>query len=275
MISDEKNKDNGFLAEIDVDFQPHWKISSNTLCNYMKKQEYLTLILKNQAIIPRFVIEPLGYLGLEEVDKICFPMTCFCDIPFSKVATHMSRYGEYGIGFDKERLIEKYFVQPIHYINPQSPLANDFKEAFSSFYGKDELINKDMLVLLNYLTSTLLYMKPLYAVETSDEGKRNIYNYQDECEWRYIPLIESEDVPLVIPRNITSIRARDTYTGVLYHHPEYWIKYEWDDVRYLIVPDELAAKSIIQTIMELSLTLEEKHLLISKIEISRQFSDNM
>lgn len=271
----DKKPENELNAGIDVVFQPHWKNSANVLCNYMKKQEYLALVINNQAIIPRYVIESLGYLGIEDLDRICFPMTCFCDIPFSKVATHMSRYGEYGIGFDKERLIKKCLVQPIHYINPQSPLAEDFKKAFSTFYGKEDVISEEMQVLLNYLTSTLLYMKPLYAIETNDDGKQDLCNYQDECEWRYIPLIQSEDVPLVLPRNRTTIRARDTYSGVLYNHPEYWIKFDWDDVRYLMVPDEMAAKRIIQNIMDLSLSLSEKHLLISKIEISRQFTNNM
>ena len=37
-----------------------------------------------------------------------------CDIPFSKVSTHMSRYGEYGIGLDKEAVLKNYGIQPIH-----------------------------------------------------------------------------------------------------------------------------------------------------------------
>mgnify|MGYP000396973394 CR=1 FL=1 len=62
----------------------HWNLSSNVLCNYMKEQSYLDLILKNRAIIPRYVIEPVKYLAIDGLDQICFPMTCFCDIPFSK-----------------------------------------------------------------------------------------------------------------------------------------------------------------------------------------------
>ena len=53
----------------------HWNNSSNVLCNYMKKQEYLDLVLRNQAIIPRYVMEPIGYLNLGELKKICFPIS--------------------------------------------------------------------------------------------------------------------------------------------------------------------------------------------------------
>ena len=40
----------------------HWHNSSNVLCNYMREPEYLIKILKKQAIIPRYVTEPLDFL---------------------------------------------------------------------------------------------------------------------------------------------------------------------------------------------------------------------
>ena len=64
-------------------------------------------------------------------------MTCFCDMPFSKVSSHMSRYGGYCIGLDKEAVLNKYRIQPIQYINTKSPLADDFKQAFLSFLEYD------------------------------------------------------------------------------------------------------------------------------------------
>ena len=47
----------------------YWHNSANVLCNYMKKPEFLEIILKNQAIIPRYVIEPLEY---RRTKKNCF-----------------------------------------------------------------------------------------------------------------------------------------------------------------------------------------------------------
>lgn len=66
----------------------HWYNSSNILCNYMREVDYLKLILDNQAIIPRYVIEPLDYLSIPKLERIAFPMTCFCDIPFSRAIHH-------------------------------------------------------------------------------------------------------------------------------------------------------------------------------------------
>mgnify|MGYP000958875107 CR=1 FL=1 len=52
----------------------HWYNSSNILCNYMREVDYLKLILDNQAIIPRYVIEPLDYLSIPKLERIAFPI---------------------------------------------------------------------------------------------------------------------------------------------------------------------------------------------------------
>ena len=251
----------------------HWNLSSNVLCNYMKEQSYLDLILKNRAIIPRYVIESVKYLAIDGLDQICFPMTCFCDIPFSKVSVHMSRYGKYGIGLDKEAVLKKYHVQPVHYMNPDSPLAIDFKEAFSKFYKTDKKLPGDAYTLVNYLASTLMYMKPIWGIEA---GTNESYVYQDECEWRYIPSNNfPENLHLILKQAETTEIGRDTYSEALKSHPESWLAFEWAEVQYIIVPDEVAERNTIHTLLSLSLEEEEKHKLISKIEISRRFSENM
>lgn len=255
----------------------HWYNSSNVLCNYMKKQDYLDMILKNRAIIPRYVMEPIGYLNLGDLKTICFPMTCFCDIPFSRVGTHMSRYGEYGIGLDKVAVLKNNRIQPIHYMNENSPLADDFRKAFMSFYNSEERVAKSAEVLLDYLISTIVYMKPIWGREKNQEGNLENYVYQDECEWRYIPSDNFPDElgPLILPQRETSENARDVFSQALARHKECWLKFNWEDIRYLMVPDEKAVKATIDTIANLALKDDEKYLLISKIEISRRFSDNM
>lgn len=255
----------------------HWNNSANVLCNYMREQRYLNMILQNRAIIPRYVIEPVDYLDLGEIKKICFPMTCFCDIPFSRVGTHMSRYGEYGIGLDKVSVLKKHRIQPIHYMNEKSALTDDFKEAFLQFSNLETAPDEPVKGLLNYLLSTLMYMKPIWGQEENKAGKLEGYVYQDECEWRYIPTDNFPDElkPIVLKQKDTTEKGRDAFSKALVRHREYWLSFEWSDVRYLMVPDELAARETIATIETLNMEEQEKHWLISKIEISRRFSDNM
>lgn len=269
----------GILTELapELGHTLHWNNSSNVLCNYMQRQEYLNMILRNQAIIPRYVIEPVGYLNLGSIKKICFPMTCFCDIPFSRVGTHMSRYGEYGIGLDKVAVLENYRIQPIHYMNESSPLTDDFRRAFMTFYNSESRVDESAEVLLDYLLSTIVYMKPIWGQEKNKDGNLENYVYQDECEWRFIPADNFPSVlgPLILPQRETSDNARDVFSQALARHEECWLKFKWKDVRYLMVPDEKAVKETIATIEDLDLEDDDKHLLISKIEISRRFSDNM
>lgn len=54
-----------FKETPELDQNLHWNNSSNVLCNYMREPEYLIKILKNQAIIPRYVVEPLDYLKVD------------------------------------------------------------------------------------------------------------------------------------------------------------------------------------------------------------------
>ena len=251
-----------------------WNNSSNVLCNYMKKQEYLDMVLQNFAIIPRYVIEPLDYLDLKEIKSICFPMTCFCDIPFSKVNTHMSNYGKYGIGLDKNAVLHKYRVQPIHYINAESPLTDDFKEAFSVCMKHN--YRGDERVLAAYISSTLMYMKPIWYYQKDKEGNPATYIYQDECEWRYIPSDNfPQDLHLILSQNKTTEKARDKYSEVLAHHEECWLRFSLEDICYIIVPDENAVKKTILTIRGLDIKEEKKDILVSKIEISKRFSEDM
>ncbi len=252
-----------------------WNNSANILCNYMKELEFLEKILKNKAIIPRYVIEPLDYLKIEELHRIAFPMTCFCDIPLSKVGGHMSRYGRYGIALDKQAIINKFKVQPINYMNPESPLVNDFRSAFSDYYNAGKKVHAEDKLLLNYLMSALMYMKPISGIEKI-EGEETNYIFQDECEWRYIPTEQfPNSLKLVLSGNMATENAKNYYSKALLKHEETWIKFDWEDICYIIVPDEMALKRIIETIKELPLGDTQKYFLISRIEVSMRFAENL
>lgn len=53
--------------------------------------------------------------------------------------------------------------------------------------GNEIHVDETAEVLLNYLLSTIVYMKPIWGQEKNKEGNLEKYVYQDECEWRYIP----------------------------------------------------------------------------------------
>lgn len=200
----------------------------------------------------------------------------FFDIPFSKVSSHMSRYGEYGIGIDKDVMLRMHRIQPVHYINSSSPLMDDFKEAFRIYYKTDKNPSEGEEKLLDYLLSTLLFMKPIWEQDIKEDGVVQPYIYQDECEWRFIPSDSfPKELHLVLLPHETTEKGKNEYSEVLAKHKECWLRFEWSEVRYIIVPDESAAKRTIATILALDIGDDERYLLISKIEVSKKFSENM
>ena len=109
--------------------------SANILCNYMTRIEYLKEAIRNMAFIPRYVEENLEYLNVQDLHTIAFPMTCFCDIPLTKVKNHMEVYGEYGVAIKKKVCIERD-VQPILYLNNSPGLKMIFQKRFLNCYMK-------------------------------------------------------------------------------------------------------------------------------------------
>ena len=251
-----------------------WNNSANVLCNYMKKQEYLDRIIVQKAIIPRYVAEDISYLQIDGLDAICYPMTCFCDIPFSKVSSHMSVYGKYGIGIKKVSLLAKHPVQPVHYMNDNSELTRDFTSAFETLYGKED-VAKSAGILGDYLVSTLVFMKPIWGKQKNQHGRDISYIFQDECEWRYVPSTKRiGDLPLISIDAVNNLKLKEGYNKALARHKEAWLSFEWEDVSYIIVPNEVALNHTINTICSLKCSEREKRVIISKIEISKRFSSD-
>lgn len=135
----------------------------------------------------------------------------------------------------------------------------------------------------------LAYMKPLHGtMKRSFEfssGKKSIIklykNFHDEREWRYVPdpkAIEQLGSEIIIAnpniithhlRKISDTLSEEKYCSI-------WLKYNYDEIRYILVPDATARLDIIQTILDIpgnqfrnSDDPEQirlaKHILISKI----------
>lgn len=92
------------------------KQSANTLFHFMKELDYLKMLLSMKKIVPRYCTEDFSFLD-KGLPKLIMPMKCFCDIYLNKLVDHRNLYGSYGIGFDKEWLVNQG-IQPIQYVNP-------------------------------------------------------------------------------------------------------------------------------------------------------------
>jgi len=248
--------------------------SANILCNYMKKIEYLKEVIRNMAFIPRYVEENLEYLNVADLHTISFPMTCFCDIPLTKIKNHMEVYGEYGVAIKKKVGIERD-VQPILYLNNSSRLKSDLSEAISKLLNEDP-ISPEWRILPDAMLSVLLYSKPIAGYMSRDEwDKPRRRLFKDECEWRYIPSV-SVSMPLIIPQDDSTKKGRKYYSKALAQDKSTWFSFQVDEIEYIIVPNEATAIEMISAIRSMKgKTQTDKHKLISKIEIADKFNANL
>ncbi|MEK5260688.1 abortive infection system antitoxin AbiGi family protein [Paenibacillus sp. FSL L8-0663] len=250
--------------------------SANVLFNFMKNLDYLKLILTDKAMVPRYYEETLNYLNIVNIKSIAFPMTCFCDIHLNKLVPHMSFYGHFGIGLNKEWGIKKG-IQPIHYINVESHLKHDFSRIFEyalnlSAEEKSGLNNE----YDDFLLTNLLYMKPLNGKMLRNE-KYEERNFHDEREWRYIPKLSesSTDLPLLVPPEQLNPKAYNIYSNGLRRCQDLWLKLDYKNIKYLIVKGEEDRKELISFIeTEISAETIEKHILISKILVFDELKED-
>lgn len=68
--------------------------SANTLFHFMKKQEYLNSILRRGAIIPRYCVETIDYLSIQNgthlFNEVAILQKCFCDITMNNAEASLS-----------------------------------------------------------------------------------------------------------------------------------------------------------------------------------------
>ena len=259
-------------SENNINEKLMFKTSANFLCNFMKKPEYLRWIIRDMAIKPRYVEERIDYLGIPEWTTLTFPMTCFCDIPLIKVASHNEEYGDFGIALNKNYCISKD-VQPIMYLNKNSRLKKDFAEVLSKLHSSDELPD-EYKIYPNMMLGLLLYTKPIEGNMKHGDDQLKHRNFKDECEWRYIPSVP-DDMPLIMNPIDNTEKGRDKYSEALAGDESTWFKFEIDNIEYIIVPGEQEALDLITAINRMKRkTLRDKQRLISKIEVGHKIPEN-
>lgn len=285
--------------------------SANTLFHFVTKDTYLQAALQRRALVPRYCTENIEYLELgnepHKFSEIQVLLKCFCDIPFHKLAdsftvqgtgasfnslnpsekdeiekhnTHFDYYGRYAISFSK-KWGEKSGLQPIQYINTEA----DFSRSFSSTIKKALLADDIPPEIGQDVLYRIAFCKPLRG-KMHRRAKRHdgssvdveIYkNFHNECEWRYVPRFED-----ISDFRIQSIIANPNLMQLAnsinkrFEDEKYrrlWLEFEYDDIRYIVVPDAAARVKMIGTILDLpdsqfqqgeSISIQ-KSILISKI----------
>lgn len=160
------------------------KPKSNNLFHFTSSIDVLKLILKN-GIYPRYCLEDFGWFGYEKSKHIGYPMSCFCDIPLSRISEHTNFYGMYGIGFTKEWGL-KNSLNPIIYLTEGGSVCDMVK-----FYcGITELNDIDETAKESQLFILLSHVKPISGTMFMG-GNIVEKDFYQESEWRYVPKVNT------------------------------------------------------------------------------------
>lgn len=263
--------------------------SANTLFHFMKKPEYLKAILLHSALIPRYCIENIDYLGVSikthTFNEIAVLQKCFCDIPFHKLAdtfpiqgtglvydslnaderadlektnTHFAYYGEYAIAFSKHWGEQKK-LQPIHYLNKGSDYTYGFSSLLKSTIEETDISDSYAQDVINRLA----FIKPLRGIMKREYIRSDstvtivevIKNFHDECEWRFVPCdeaISSLSTTSVIANPSIIALCDEINKGIENDQNKgLWLQFSYDEIRYIIVPDNNARIEITNAINDL------------------------
>ena len=153
------------------------KVQADTLFNFVPEFRHLLTYLKNKMISPRYCVEDLEFLGLEKIQKMAYPMKCFCDINMHRLDVHLRWYGYYGVAFSKEwgmhqgiqpcslTFTTEYFLCDLHTV--RGSIRPDKVPAPS---GGNQLCNGAVLLRIDLMTYPV-------SVKNSPRSKR-LKNFQ-------------------------------------------------------------------------------------------------
>lgn len=242
-------------------------IQADSLFTFTTKLEYLLTYIKETCLYPRYCDEDIRYLRIDDIEKICIPMKCFCDINLHRIKHHMDWYGSYGIAFSKQWGLDKG-IQPIHYINAKSALCKDFSLAFNSAIKKD-VGNKTSIdtILSNYLLHNLFYLKPYEGLLRNRKSEKlEVKCFTEESEWRFIPNLSGTNYPQVIyDEVIVNSSVMGKLSNSLMALPAARLNFDYSDIKYIIVQGESELSEIWSLLDTINLSKNEKYHLLSKI----------
>ena len=259
--------------------------SANSVFHFMKQSKFLRDTLGQKGLAPRYCEEDISYLDVQIkgnlIKKILVLQKCFCDVPLHKIAdnfqisldkeeiqslnddekkeiinnnTHPDYYGKYAIAFSKMWCIDQN-LQPVHYVNSEAEFAKDLKKVLEFAISQEDLED----VFFDDVINRLCYLKPLCGemVRTLKSGKvvHISKNFHDEKEWRYVPKLEDlEKVkkerviakPSIVKKKeiVNNELEKDNYKNI-------WLRFEYDDVKYIVVPNDAERISLIKFINDI------------------------
>jgi len=236
-------------------------VSANTLFHFTSFGT-LKKILNSGGFWPQYSLERFDKALPKKSNYISayIPMVCFCDLKLTQlsdttISKHTKDFGNYGIGFKKNWGVQKS-ISPVSYIHQKSVSSNTIDQIINEINKQPIAINKKLAPKLGEIVK---FLKPYQGFYQKGSRKRNLINYYDEREWRYIPK-GSRYKAFPFSKAITNSITK--YNIELRSKP---LTFNTSDIKYIIISRDIEKTPLADIINKLSITTSEKVDLISKI----------
>jgi Putative abortive phage resistance protein AbiGi, antitoxin len=245
-------------------------ISANTLFHFTNSIDNLLDILRNE-FRPRFCLENYNLLRRQASKdfgyEFAVPLVCFCDLPLSQTASHLSVYGDYGIGMTKT-WGQWNGVTPVLYLYSESLLMQRYEEMFKIAARADES-KRDRLS--QALFDFVCFIKPYEGDLWRESGMLANIRFYNEREWRFVPILPDDFYR-------TGMNKSDFLNGEIRNAANEKlqqlsrISFEPNDVKYLIVRREDEIVSLITQVEQIKgkYSWEEVKLVTSRVMSAEQ-----
>jgi hypothetical protein len=194
---------------------------AETLFHFTKSLDVVKLILKN-GYCPRYCLEDVEWQEWGH-ELIAYAMTCFCDIPLSRITEHTDFYGQFGLGMTKEWGLRNS-LNPVIYFPPSGLVSQHARYLLG--LNLDDADEEDRL---NGHTFDLFkLMKPIRG-KMVIAGKILEKNFYQESEWRYAPKIDNMIYKDEFDKECDNANVEAA---------SYSLRFTPADVRYIFVPSD-------------------------------------
>lgn len=212
------------------------KPKADNLFHFTKSLDILKLILEN-GIQPKYCLEDFEWFGWNTNKYLAYPMSCFCDIPLSRITEHTNFYGNYGIGLSKNWGYKNNLV-PVVYSPPDGDMLKLAKFLFLINLPDD--MEKTEKELNPKIFKLLSLIKPIHGkmIISSEVIEKEFYQ---ENEWRFVPNINNMLSEKEFNKNKEKANEK-LLEHTLYFSPQ--------DIRYLFVKDDNDIPALVDFINE-------------------------
>lgn len=213
-------------------------LSSNSIMHFTKSADNLQGILK-EGFKVKYCLEDVKTLNGNLHYSI--PMVSFCDIPLSEIKDHITKYGGYGLGLNRD-WAQTNGLNPVLYIDEKSSLGAGFHTTFYSMFRSKKVSELSDLDIKH--VDVLRYMKNYQGELIRGEINDPTYRFADEKEWRYVPNNQITKQVLIKGAVLTAEikeRANAKIANVR-------LEFKPNDIKYIIINDESEISQFIDCI---------------------------